>query len=186
MAKYYYKPHVQEIKRRFEDVKLLGSGSAEEWIKGLESEGKDRSQDPVRWEQWEAKGGLRKVNTRPNTRTAVGTRGKSASTTSTVNGPPPRYGLDSSGPGKTTEVPSNPPETTPTSISGQNPSMSLRPAHLFNGRMLRGCRLAISPFSSCYHVPPQQFTSTSPRSDTTGETRSQHTQCQRGKGCSSC
>lgn len=43
----------------------LGSASADEWIKGLDGEGKDRLSESVRWEQWEAKGGLKKVNFRP-------------------------------------------------------------------------------------------------------------------------
>ena len=71
LTKCYYKPHVEDIKRRFDHVKELGSASAEEWIKGLDSEGKDRSIDAARWEQWEAKGGLEKVNARPNGRSAV-------------------------------------------------------------------------------------------------------------------
>lgn len=71
LTKYYYKPHVEDIKRQFDHVKDLGSASAEEWIKGLDAEGKDRSSDAARWEQWEAKGGLKKVNARPNGRSAV-------------------------------------------------------------------------------------------------------------------
>lgn len=71
LTKHYYKPHIEEIKRQFDHVKDLGSASAEEWIKGLDSEGKARSSDAARWEQWEAKGGLKKVNARPNGRSAV-------------------------------------------------------------------------------------------------------------------
>ena len=70
LTKHYYIPHVEEIKRQLVHVKDLGSASAEEWIKGLDSEGKDRSIDAARWEQWEAKGGLKKVNARPNGRSA--------------------------------------------------------------------------------------------------------------------
>lgn len=66
LTKHYYKPHVEDIKRQLETAKDLGSGSAEEWLKGLASLGKVRSSDAARWEQWEAKGGLEKVNSRPN------------------------------------------------------------------------------------------------------------------------
>ena len=69
LTKHYYKPHIEDIKRQFQHARELGSASAEEWIKGLENEGKERSNDAARWEQWEAKGGLKKVNSRPNTRT---------------------------------------------------------------------------------------------------------------------
>ena len=66
LTKYYYKPHVEQLKRQLDDVKDLGPASAEEWIKGLDGEGKERINDAMRWEQWEAKGGLKKVNHRPH------------------------------------------------------------------------------------------------------------------------
>ena len=50
------------------EVKELGSGPVEEWIKGLDAEKKTSMQDAARWEQWEAKGGLKKVNQRPSAR----------------------------------------------------------------------------------------------------------------------
>ena len=65
LTKYYYKAHVQELKRKFDTVKELGSATAEEWIKGLDQEGKERANDAVRWEQWVARGGFKKVNLRP-------------------------------------------------------------------------------------------------------------------------
>ena len=69
LTKHYYKFHVEDIKRQLQDAKELGSGSAEEWIKGLENEGQERCNDAARWEQWEVKGGLKKVNIRPSSRT---------------------------------------------------------------------------------------------------------------------
>jgi len=66
LIKHYHKPHIKEIKRQLDDVKELGPASAEEWIKGLDGEGKERINDSIRWEQWEAKGGLKKVNQRPH------------------------------------------------------------------------------------------------------------------------
>lgn len=68
IVKRFYKPHVQQIKRQLDDVRELGAASADEWSKGLPAEGKDRINDAIRWEQWEAKGGLKKVNVRPQAR----------------------------------------------------------------------------------------------------------------------
>jgi hypothetical protein len=61
LTKYFYKPHVENIKRKFEEVKALGSATAEEWIKGLEGSGKEKLADAARWEQWEVTGGLRAI-----------------------------------------------------------------------------------------------------------------------------
>ncbi|KAL8712421.1 MAG: hypothetical protein Q9220_003269 [cf. Caloplaca sp. 1 TL-2023] len=66
ISKHYYQPHIQEIKRQLDNARDLGAASADEWSKGLHDEGKERINDAIRWEQWEAKGGLRKVNMRPN------------------------------------------------------------------------------------------------------------------------
>lgn len=71
IIKYYYKPHIEEIKQRLSSARELGNASAEEWIKGLDNEGKERLGEASRWEQWEAKGGLKKVNLRPHLRTTV-------------------------------------------------------------------------------------------------------------------
>jgi hypothetical protein len=62
LTKHFYKPQVEEIQRRFHEARELGNASAEEWVKGLESEGRDRCNDAARWEQWEAKGGLKNVS----------------------------------------------------------------------------------------------------------------------------
>ena len=64
MTKHFYKPSVENVMRRFENAKALGAATAEEWIKGLSSQGQERLEDIIRWEQWESKGGLKKVNTR--------------------------------------------------------------------------------------------------------------------------
>ena len=50
--------------RRFDDAKALGAASAEEWIKGLTIQGQERLEDIIRWEQWESKGGLKKMKSR--------------------------------------------------------------------------------------------------------------------------
>ena len=62
ITKIYFKSHVKDIKRRFEIVKENGSDSASQWIEGLEAEGQEKLQEIAKWEQWESKGGLRKVN----------------------------------------------------------------------------------------------------------------------------
>lgn len=66
LFKRFYKSHIDEIRTRLNDARELGKPSAEEWFKGLEMEGKERLDDVVRWEQWEAKGGLKKVNQPPH------------------------------------------------------------------------------------------------------------------------
>lgn len=69
MEKHYYRPHIEDIKRRLSEARALGPEAAEEWSKGLSDEGKSRVDDAIRWETWEAKGGLKKVNSRPPPRT---------------------------------------------------------------------------------------------------------------------
>ena len=63
--KHYYRPHIDDIKRRLSEAMALGREAAEEWSKGLSEEGKTRLDDAIRWEVWEMKGGLKKVNLRP-------------------------------------------------------------------------------------------------------------------------
>ncbi|KAL8943550.1 MAG: hypothetical protein Q9216_001008 [Gyalolechia sp. 2 TL-2023] len=71
IVKRFYKPHVQQIKQKLDRVKELGAASADEWSKGLAEEGRERINNAIRWEQWEAKGGLKKVNLRPQAK-AIG------------------------------------------------------------------------------------------------------------------
>jgi hypothetical protein len=61
ISKFFFKPHVEEIKQEFFKVKALGSGTAEEWIKGLDNRGKEKRLDLVRWERWESSGGLHRM-----------------------------------------------------------------------------------------------------------------------------
>ena len=61
MAKHFYKPHIEDIKRKFEEVMALGNAAGEEWFKGLDGVGKERMSDSVRCERWEAKGGLKSL-----------------------------------------------------------------------------------------------------------------------------
>ena len=59
LTKFYFKPHIQAMKREFDEVKAMGSATAEEWVKGLETNGKEKLTDAARWEQWENSGGLK-------------------------------------------------------------------------------------------------------------------------------
>ena len=71
MAKHYYKPDVQRIKRQFEAAKDLGAASAEEWTKGLAHRGQQCLEDTIRWEQWESKGGLKGLSSHPDSKAVV-------------------------------------------------------------------------------------------------------------------
>lgn len=71
LTKHYYKPHVRDVMLRLENARELGNASTDEWIKGLDSEGKDRLSEAVRWELWDAKGGLKKVNLRSHPKSAT-------------------------------------------------------------------------------------------------------------------
>lgn len=62
LTKCFFRPDIEEMKRKFEEVKSLGSATAEEWIKGLEDNGKQRVSDAARLEQWEMSGGLQSLN----------------------------------------------------------------------------------------------------------------------------
>ncbi|KFX96681.1 hypothetical protein V490_03200 [Pseudogymnoascus sp. VKM F-3557] len=75
IGKFFYKSHVEDIKQEFFKVKALGTGTAEEWIKGLETRGKEKRLDVVRWERWESSGGLQRMRSKEST-DANGTTGK--------------------------------------------------------------------------------------------------------------
>ena len=55
VAKYYYKPHVEEITKELQDVLARGSAAAEEWSKGLDVRGNARMKVAENWERWEVK-----------------------------------------------------------------------------------------------------------------------------------
>lgn len=58
ITKYFFKSHIEDIKQEFFKVKAMGTGTAEEWFKGLDNTGKEKRNDAGRWEKWEATGGL--------------------------------------------------------------------------------------------------------------------------------
>ena len=61
ITKRFFNPHIEDIKREFDDVKAMGSATAEEWIKGLEGRGRERRNDAVRWERWDVSGGVARM-----------------------------------------------------------------------------------------------------------------------------
>ena len=58
ITKNFFQPQIKDIKQEFLDVKSMGSAAAEEWIKGLDDRGRERRNDSIRWERWEASGGV--------------------------------------------------------------------------------------------------------------------------------
>lgn len=55
IAKYYYKPHVEDISKELNEALALGPAAAEEWSKGLDARGQDRMKLAENWERWEVK-----------------------------------------------------------------------------------------------------------------------------------
>ena len=62
VAKFYYKPHVDEIECQLRETQALGPAAAEEWSKGLAATGKEKLLDAARWERFEARGGTESIN----------------------------------------------------------------------------------------------------------------------------
>jgi hypothetical protein len=63
ITKSFFKPHVEEIKHEYYSVRAMGNATAEEWLKGLEGQGKDRKGDASRWEKWEGTNGIQRMRT---------------------------------------------------------------------------------------------------------------------------
>lgn len=62
ITKNFFQPHIDDMKREFLDVQTMGSATAEEWLKGLDDRGKERRNDSMRWERWEASGGIARIH----------------------------------------------------------------------------------------------------------------------------
>ena len=97
ITKYFFKSHLHKIETRFTEVKELGSGPVEEWIKGLDAEKKNSMQDAARWEQWEAKGGLKKVNQRPSARSGAYQKHTIATAAPPISNQPTTHSLQPAG-----------------------------------------------------------------------------------------
>jgi hypothetical protein len=61
LVKYFLTVQVEDIKQEFFKVKAMGSGTAEEWLKGLDDQGREKRNDASRWERWEAAGGIKRM-----------------------------------------------------------------------------------------------------------------------------
>ena len=61
ITKNFFQPQIEDIKQQFLNVKSMGSATAEEWLKGLDDRGKERRNDSIRWERWEAGGGVARM-----------------------------------------------------------------------------------------------------------------------------
>jgi hypothetical protein len=98
LSKVYYKPIVESIKDQFNRIKTENPDTAKSWVEKLEKKNEARAERVLKWELWETKGGLKKVNVRPGAKRS----------------PAPRQAMG--------QAP--PPSKTPTSIA---PSHSYKP-----------------------------------------------------------
>ena len=80
LTKYYFKPRIDLLLKEFDNLKQYGQSTVEEWMRSLIAKKETEESDVVRWEQWETKGGLRKVNVRHHIKSAPSTRQSSTST----------------------------------------------------------------------------------------------------------
>lgn len=58
LTKLFWSAHVGDLKQEFFSVKTMGAATAEEWLKGLDGRGKERRNDPAKWENWALANGL--------------------------------------------------------------------------------------------------------------------------------
>ncbi|KUI66097.1 hypothetical protein VM1G_01505 [Cytospora mali] len=63
LTKLFWSAHVDDLKQEFFSVKLMGTATAEEWLKGLDGRGKERRNDPAKWENWALANGLSQMRT---------------------------------------------------------------------------------------------------------------------------
>ncbi|KAK8433106.1 hypothetical protein IWX49DRAFT_101593 [Phyllosticta citricarpa] len=63
IAKWYWRDHVRDIQRQFDEARSLGPAAGEEWLKGLEDVGRQRLVDAERWERWERTRGMQESGT---------------------------------------------------------------------------------------------------------------------------
>jgi hypothetical protein len=61
VVKRYSTSQIDSLKAKFEEVKALGSATAEEWLKGLDGQGQEKKSDASRWERWEVQGGVARM-----------------------------------------------------------------------------------------------------------------------------
>ncbi|KAI1618537.1 hypothetical protein EDD37DRAFT_270593 [Exophiala viscosa] len=61
LTKYYFKPQIEELQAQLRSVQPLGASALEEWLKGLETDGRQANLDAARFDQWELHGGRGKL-----------------------------------------------------------------------------------------------------------------------------
>ncbi|KAK4452949.1 hypothetical protein QBC34DRAFT_292829 [Podospora aff. communis PSN243] len=61
ITKLFLRDDVQQLKQEFATVRDMGSGTVDEWLKGLGGRGKDARLQATKWEKWEAAGGVTKM-----------------------------------------------------------------------------------------------------------------------------
>jgi hypothetical protein len=62
ITKRFLNSHLEDMKKEFDNVKILGAATAEEWLKGLEERGKEKKADAARWKRWESTGGVARMS----------------------------------------------------------------------------------------------------------------------------
>lgn len=62
-TKLYLESDVEDLKKEFASVKELGTGTMEEWLKGLPQRGREQLTQARKWEKWASSSGLRQVQT---------------------------------------------------------------------------------------------------------------------------
>lgn len=84
VTKLFLASDVQEIKQEFISVKSLGSGTMEEWLKGLEARGQARLNESRKWEKWASTGSLQQIRQVTDPYATNGTIASQAMTTMAV------------------------------------------------------------------------------------------------------
>lgn len=85
VTKLFLASDVQEIKQEFISVKALGSGTVEEWSKGLEHRGQSRLNESRKWEKWANTGSLQQIRYVTDPYALIGTVASQTSTAMTVS-----------------------------------------------------------------------------------------------------
>ena len=61
VTKLFLRSDVEKLKQEFETVRDMGSGTVDEWLKGLGGRGKDARHQASKWEKWDVSGGVAKM-----------------------------------------------------------------------------------------------------------------------------
>ena len=61
VTKLFLRSDVEVLEQEFSKVRDMGSGTVDEWLKGLDGRGKDTRQQVSKWEKWDSSGGVAKM-----------------------------------------------------------------------------------------------------------------------------